>query len=158
MCGLVYLFKSNVGTEKYAYIKYIYGEFPQNEDILVTSIILKKKRRNRLLPTFRSPSCYLKEEVGVVEGCYEDGNVWTGSWGKAGILADEDETWKKDITEVSKWTVPPKRVAGMTTSRSVQLSRAQRVCKLSSSNLVSGQLPEGFNASIVFCLVERRKI
>ena len=29
MSGSVYLFKSNVNTEMYAYIKYMYGEFPQ---------------------------------------------------------------------------------------------------------------------------------
>lgn len=158
MCGSVYLFKSNVDTEKYAYIKYMYGEFPQNEDIQVTSIRLKK-RRNRLLPTFQSPSCYLKEEVS---GCRRV--LWRQqclNW----ILRESwhFSRWRWDVKEghyreVSKWTVPPKCIVGMTTSRSVQLSRAQRVCKLSSSSLVSGQLPEGFNVPIVFCLVERRKI
>ena len=55
MCGSVYLFKSNVGTEKYAYIKYMYGEFLQNEDIHVTSIILKKEKKKQVITNIQKP-------------------------------------------------------------------------------------------------------
>ena len=78
--------------------------FHKNEGIQVISIRFKKKKeRNRLLPTFRKPLLFFegRERVleGVIEGCFEEGNVWTESWGKAGILADEDEAWKRDIAE-----------------------------------------------------------
>ena len=51
MCGSVYLFKSNVGTEKYAYIKYMYGEFLQNEEgIRYTKRVSKIEQLVVMLP------------------------------------------------------------------------------------------------------------
>lgn len=69
MSGSVYLFKSNVNTEMYAYIKYMYGEFPQKWRHTSNQYQIKeRKKETGYYQHSGSPSCSLKEEKGSYKG------------------------------------------------------------------------------------------